>query len=71
MSMRKHCKQHERTQVVVLEKNCKEFGEHPNEECFYIFIFLIHNKYLLSFVSIFRFKRVDILEKGNRRIFAL
>lgn len=34
MSMRKHCKQHERTQVVVLEKNCKGFGEHLNEEMF-------------------------------------
>lgn len=36
MSMRKHCKQHESThwQVVVLEKNCKGFGEHPNEEMF-------------------------------------
>lgn len=71
MSMRKHCKQHESTQVVVLEKNCKGFGEHPNEEMFLHFHILIHNKYLLSFVSIFRFKRVEILEKGNRRIFAL
>lgn len=71
MSMRKHCKQHESTQVVVLEKIVKGSENIQMKKCFYIFIFLIHNKYLLSFVSIFRFKRVEILEKGNRRIFAL
>lgn len=41
------------------------------KKCFYIFIFLIYNKYFLLFVFIFWFKRVDILEKGNCRIFVL